>query len=196
MNSFNNSLRYYLRGSVSIIVLTFLYVLPATAQMVPGAASPKPSEVLTNDGPLKAQLDDRSFVENAASSGLAEVEMAKLAKAKSHNKKIVAFADTMLRDHTAANAKLKQIAAQLHLTVPSALNNDQKKLLTEMNGLTGDAFDRLYAEVMRKEHDTAVGLFDNAAGETKLNAQLRTFAAETLNKLREHQQRAHGLINS
>ena len=82
MNSFNNSLRYYLRGSVSIIVLTFLCVLPATAQMVPGAASPKPSEVLTNDGPLKAQLDDRSFVENAASSGLAEVEMAKLAKAK------------------------------------------------------------------------------------------------------------------
>lgn len=190
----NRNIFFQFRWSISIVALVFGSQLIAQTT-VPGAATPNTSEVMTKDGPLKSKIDDKSFVELAAVSNQAEIEMAKLAKGKSRNDKILEFADMMLRDHEAMGAKLRKVATANQLNLPTALTPDQQKLLAELKTKSGEQFDQMYIDVMRKEHDTAVGLFDNAAGEVKLNPQLRAFATEALNLLREHQRRAHALMN-
>lgn len=190
-------LRWLFRFRVTLSIVALVFGSQLVAQTtVPGAASPSTSETMTKDGALKSKIDDKSFVEIAATGGLAEIEMAKLAKGKSRNDKILEFADMMLRDHEAMGAKLRKVATANQLSIPTALTDDQQKMLTELKTKSGEQFDRMYVDVMRKEHDATVGLFDNAAGEVKLNPQLRTFATEALGLLREHQRRAHALVNS
>lgn len=166
--------------------------LPTLAQVGPTAPK-KPTEVGATDSSAKEKLTDRSFVEKAATGGLAEVEISKLAVEKSTNKKIKKFAATMVKDHEQTNIKLKQIATTNRLPMPGALSGDQQKLLTELRSLSGDNFDHSYVDIMKKDHDTTVGLFDNAAGEATLSPELRVFANQALPMLRGHQKHAHAL---
>lgn len=166
------------------------------AQPAPIPINKKPTTIVPQDSSSKEKLTDSTFVEKAAAGGLAEVELSKIAVNKTQNKKIRKFAETMIKDHDAANAKLKQIASANHLQIPAKINTEQQKMLSELQSLSGADFDQTYVDIMKKDHDTTVGLFDNAAGEATLNAELRVFANQTLPTLRAHQKHAHALSDT
>lgn len=148
------------------------------------------------DSSAKEKLTDSSFVEKAAQNSLAEVQAAKLAIDKSQNKKIKQFAQRSLKEHTAASDNLKQVASANRLELPAGVTAEQKKMLDQLQQLSGSEFDTTYASMMKKNYDTTVGLFDNAAGEPSLNAELRVFANKALPTLRKQQKQAHGLIDT
>jgi putative membrane protein len=66
-------------------------------------------------------------------------------------------------------------------------------LLQKLSKLSGREFDAAYTNVMKQDHDTAIALFENAAGDTSLSPQLREFATGLLETLRSHQLQAHNL---
>lgn len=177
-----------------ILTAALLCCSVSIAQVGPSSEK-KPTQVGPLDSGSKVQLTDQSFVEKAALGGLGEVEVSKLAVEKTTNKKIKKFASTMITDHEKSNIKLKQIATTNRLSLPAGLTSDQQKLLAELKALSGENFDRAYVDIMKKDHDTTVGLFDNAAGEAKLNPELRVFANQALPALRGHQKTAHALID-
>ena len=170
----------------------------AGAQAAPaGATSPTgPVETLPTDAAAKEKLTDSEFVKMAASANLAEIEVAKLAETHSSNKKIKAFAKRMIKDHEAINASLKQVATSNRLQLPSAPASVHTQMIADLAKLSGDDFDRAFVDITKKSHDRTVGLFDNAAGETTLNADLRVFANKQLPMLRDHQKRGHALIQA
>lgn len=178
-----------------ILIAAFACCSVSIAQVGP-SNDKKPTQAGPMDSAAKVQLTDQSFVEKAALGGMGEVEVSKLAVEKTSNKKIKKFASTMVSDHEKSNIKLKQIATTNRLSLPSALTADQQKLLAELKSLSGESFDRAYVDIMKKDHDTTVGLFDNAAGEAKLNPELRVFANQALPVLRGHQKTAHALIST
>ncbi len=179
-----------------LFFIAALVISVAALAQINATPQKKSVDVAPTDSSAKEKLTDSSFVEKAALGSLAEVEMSKVAASKTTNKKIANFAKAMIKDHAQANTKLKQLASDHRLPVPSALSGEQQKMLTGLQSLSGDDFDRTYVDIMRKDHDTTVALFDNAAGEATLSPDLRVFANQTLPLLRGHQKHAHALMNT
>lgn len=152
-----------------------------------------PTVVTPSDSSVKEKLTDGSFVEKAALISMKDMELAKLAVEKSQNKKLKKFAKKVAASSSSSMQQLKQVAAAYRLEVPQQLSSDQRKMIDEMRQLSGPKFDQSYADVMKKSQDTTVGLYDNAAGQNTLNAELRVFANKQLPLLRQNQKLAHAL---
>jgi hypothetical protein len=63
---------------------------------------------------------DSAFYKNAAEGGLSEVELGNLAQKKSNNESVKDFGAMMVKDHTAANNKLEDVAASKNISLPTS----------------------------------------------------------------------------
>ena len=128
---------------------------------------------------------DSSFVDDASAAGVGEIQAGQLAQQKGVAKDVKEFADMMVKDHTAANDKLKAIAQSKKMEVsadPAAMD----KIKTMILDLRSDkSFDQAYANNQVKAHEAAITLFQKEAREGK-DADLKAFASATLPKLEEH----------
>lgn len=146
-------------------------------------------------GAVHAAQDADDFVEDASAKGIAEVEAARLAEEKGTAADVKAFASMMLKDHGAANEKLKSLAASKKLEVSSDadLIDKAKAMILELRG--AKSFDQAYANNQVNAHEAAVKLFDEYAKDGK-DAELRAFAEQTLPTLRTHLEKARELAHA
>lgn len=133
---------------------------------------------------------DLSFVDTAAIAGMFEVESSKLALSRATKPALKEFAQMMVDDHTKAQQELQamvvagQIAGVNHL--PAELDGAHKTKLDDLAAASnGDGFDTRYQTLQLEAHQTAVTLFENEANNGS-NAALKTWAAQTLPKLKDH----------
>ncbi|MBA1144737.1 DUF4142 domain-containing protein [Mesorhizobium neociceri] len=136
--------------------------------------------------PAFAAHDAQTFVNKAAIGGLFEVESSKIAQDKAKDQKVKDFAQKMISDHGAANAKLQSIAGEQKLQVPGEPDAAHKSDLEKLQN-TGDGFDQPYVEMQRSAHTDAITLFQSYAKDGD-NATLKAFAAETLPTLKMHEE--------
>ncbi|RUW60726.1 DUF4142 domain-containing protein, partial [Mesorhizobium sp. M7A.F.Ca.US.008.03.1.1] len=66
------------------------------------------------------------FVDKAAAGGMFEVDSSKIAKGTAQDQAVKDFAQKMIDDHGAANAKLETIAGEQKLTLPKELDAKRK----------------------------------------------------------------------
>jgi putative membrane protein len=151
------------------------------------------SSLLIGAAAFAADPNSQTFTNDAGSSGMAEVKMSQLAVAQSQDAAVKRFAKMMIKDHSAANAKLTALAKQDKLTVPSAPTAAQESAESTLKGMTGKDFDRAYAAQMVKDHQAAVDLFRSAQADDQLSANLRAFAKKTLPTLEHHLKEAQEL---
>jgi putative membrane protein len=71
---------------------------------------------------------------------------------------------------------------------------DDQKAMNKLSGLSGDAFDREYINMMVKDHEKDVKEFEKASMKAK-DPDVRAFAAKTLPTLREHLQQVRDIQN-
>lgn len=135
----------------------------------------------------------QTFASKAAVMGKAEIELANLALNNTKNEEIRIYAERMIKDHTAADKKLKNIAAKESLTLPQSLDAEHRAVKEKLSALKGDDFDREYRKQMAKSHDKAVALFESAAQSEQMPEDLKEFAASTLGTLEDHQEDAHDM---
>ena len=131
--------------------------------------------------------DEKSseFLKKATNSGMAEVQLAKLAQQKATIEAVKNFAAMLERDHTAANQQVKSMADQRHVDVPSTISDDKQKMYNDMQKKTGKTFDKDYISMMVKSHNDGISLFEN----TRSNASdidVKNFADKTLPTLKMH----------
>src|SRR5579864_8800068 len=69
---------------------------------------------------LGADSPDASFYKNAAEGGMAEVELGNLAQKNGKSQSVKDFGAMMVKDHSAANEKLKSVAAAKNVALPSS----------------------------------------------------------------------------
>jgi len=141
------------------------------------------------------QMSATTFVQKAATDGMAEVELATAATKKSGNPAVKAYAQMLVDDHTKANEQLTGIAKKDGIAVPTALTAEQKAMAGKLSAKSGAAFDRAYIAGMVKDHEKAVALFKTAAADGQINADLRAFAKDTLPTLEQHLKAAQHLHN-
>lgn len=138
-------------------------------------------------------ITPQTFVEQAATAGMAEVELGRIAKERATNPQVKQFAEMMIKDHSAADSALTAIAQKHGVTVPKGMTVEQQAAATALRDKSGAAFDAAYAAQMVQDHQKAVDLFQQASGDQSLDAELRTFAEKTLPTLQHHLQEAQKL---
>jgi putative membrane protein len=148
-------------------------------------AAPALAETIANTNTLAVK--DRQFIEKAASGGLAEIKMARLALDKAQSNDVRTFAQRMIDDHSKANDRLKEIAAKNGMMLPTSLDSEDQKIYEKLALTNGREFDKQYMKIMKKDHDKDVKDFETASLSLE-NASLREFAETTLPTLKEHQQ--------
>lgn len=130
-----------------------------------------------------AASDD--FVEDASAKGVAEVEAGKLAQEKGTAADVKTFADMMVKDHTAANQKLKALADKKNIDVSddAELLDKAKAMILELR--SAKSFDQAYANNQVKAHEATIEIFEDEIKNGE-DAELKAFATETLPKLKAH----------
>lgn len=162
-------------------------ILVAALMCATGSAS------MAQDTATSAQSNAsaKEFVEQAGTSGLAEVEMGELGAQKATNGQVKAFAKQMAADHTKANQELVTAAKGKGVQVPSSRTAMHKALVEKFQQQDkGKDFDRDYMQHMVQDHKAAVELFETAADDDKLDLDLRSYAKKTLPTLRDHLKQA------
>ena len=99
---------------------------------------------------------DKNFVSDQLSDGMAEVELAKVAKDHAASADVKQFAQMMIDDHTKAGDQLKQIATSNAIPVDTKIDDKHQNLMDKLSKLNGGDFDKEYMSAMVDDHQDAV----------------------------------------
>jgi predicted outer membrane protein len=113
-------------------------------------------------------VKDRQFIEKAASGGLAEIKMARLALDKAQSNEVRTFAQRMIDDHSKANDRLKEIATKNGMMLPTSLDSEDQKIYEKLALMSGREFDKQYMKVMKKDHDKDVKDFETRRSRSRM----------------------------
>ena len=143
----------------------------------------------TETAPTASANPDNEFAMKAGSSGLAEVELGRMAAEKASNADVKAFGQKMVDDHSKANDELMSIATAKGITLPTEPNAEHKAVRDRLTPLTGAEFDKQYMAAMVQEHTRDVAEFErqSTAG---TDPELKAFAGKHLPHLQEHLKQA------
>ena len=144
---------------------------------------------------LAAGPTDPQIAHIAYTAGNLDVAAAKQALARSHNKAVRSFAQQMIRDHQAVNAKALALVKKLHVTpeansTSAGLQKSADATLKRLSHLSGRAFDREYANNEVAYHKTVNGALESTLIPSAKNGELKSLLETGLTLFREHQAHA------
>jgi putative membrane protein len=135
---------------------------------------------------------DASFYKHIAEGGIAEVDAGNLASEKATDPKVKDFGAMMVKDHTAANDKLKALADSKGIKLPTSASVAQMATEAKLKVLSGQTFDDSYIKGQVKAHQQTLALLKKeiASGQ---DADAKSFAQSILPTVRSHLKAANGL---
>ncbi len=137
-------------------------------------------------GGKMAMMADSKFAMGAASGGMMQVALGKMAVEKGSSQAVKDFGQKMVDDHTKANDELKSICSAKNMAMPSAPNAKDQAVIDKMSKMSGAAFDKAYIHDMVMDHNNDVMMFTKESN-TGMDSEMKSFAAKTLPTLKEHQ---------
>ena len=138
---------------------------------------------------------DPQIAHIAYTAGSLDIAAAKQALARSHNKAVRSFAQQMVRDHQAVNAKALALVKKLKVkpednATSQGLAKAAAAERAKLAKLRGAAFDREYANNEVAYHKTVNGALESTLIPSASNAQLKSLLETGLTLFKEHQAHA------
>ncbi|MDB5203403.1 MAG: exported protein [Ferruginibacter sp.] len=154
----------------------------------------KMSDTMSTTNTMAPSAVSEDFVAKAASGGMMEVELGRIAQKNAASKDVKDFGKMMETDHSKANAALKSAAATAGRMVPDSMSAEHRMHVQEMQAKTGAEFDKAYMSMMVDDHNKDIAEFETAAAGDK-DAAIKDFAGKTLPTLKKHLDKAK-MVNS
>lgn len=161
-----------------------------------------PALLCTAAAPLPAQprLNDLEMAHVAVTASEIDIAYARLALEKSEDPAIRAFAETMIRDHSAVNEQVAALARRLNV---QAMDNDlsrqlqveARRITGELRALAGAAFNRFYAANELRYHELVNGVIADTFIPTAQNGEVRKAFEAALPIFRAHERHARQLVD-
>ncbi|HEX4997804.1 MAG TPA: DUF4142 domain-containing protein [Terriglobia bacterium] len=159
-----------------------------------------PGVKVNSTSPSATAPDERgAFLRQAIEINAAEIQLGRLALAKTQNPQVREYAEMMIKDHIAGLEKFQKLQPGYRAGqrgVPP-LSAEDEKLKVRLSDLTGEQFDREYMGAMVSGHRDAVTLFERQANARVAHSQNKDVAAranalakQMLPMLRKHLERA------
>jgi putative membrane protein len=137
-----------------------------------------------------ADKDSQKFIKSAIEGNIAEVDVGKLAQEKAKSAEAKNFAQMLASDHSKANDEAKAAASKVGVEPPSGSSISQKATYAKLKLLTGDAFDKSFANSMVSDHESDIKEYQKAAAK---NDAVGQYAKQTLPHLQQHLKEAKAL---
>jgi putative membrane protein len=139
-------------------------------------------------------VNDSAFIGQALTGSVMEVRLGKLAQSKASNPAVKTFADRMVTDHTAMQNQWGTLAGKNGLATGVTLNQSQEQSLNQLEGLSGQAFDRAYMSAMVQDHQQDLDLF-RREGKTADSPEVRQLATTGATTIQQHLNLARQVSN-
>jgi putative membrane protein len=137
--------------------------------------------------------DDQNFVKMAAQHGMKEVKVAELGTRKAASPEVKAFAETLVKDHTAANKELTAFASANKVEISAAASPEAAEKVQDLEKEeTGQGFDKAFLDGMVASHKKTIEEFEETSKNTQ-NASLKAWVDKTLPTLKAHHEQAKAL---
>ncbi len=179
---------------LSTAAVALMLAAPAIGSAQTMQNPPAPTKTMSSTG-QQLSKQDHEFVKNAATGGLAEVELGKLAQQNAQDDQVKQFGARMEQDHGKANDELKTIAANEGIQLPTQLDKKSQQLRDRLARLQGAQFDRAYMAAMVKDHNADVAAFRREA-QSGRDPALKQFAEKTLHVIGQHDRMAKDISHS
>ena len=142
-----------------------------------------------------AKPTDPQIAHIAYTAGQLDIEAAKQALKKSKNKEVRAFADDMVKDHSAVNKQALALVKKLKVTpqdnpTSQALTKQAAAKRAELAKLSGAAFDKAYVDNEVAYHKTVNGALETQLIPSASNAELKSLLQTGLKIFQGHEQHA------
>ena len=159
------------------------------ASLILGAppARAQDATVAPSSSDVMAEVKAASYVQDTAMGDMFGVQSSELALRKSGNPQVRAFAQHVVRDHTALSQGLTQAlaGAKVDVTPPASLDPEHQQLIDTLQASTGADFDRNYLKMQMDAHQDAL----RTQVDYRLhggNAKLQDFAAKATTIMQSH----------
>ncbi|HEV7586575.1 MAG TPA: DUF4142 domain-containing protein [Longimicrobium sp.] len=121
-----------------------------------------------------------------------------IAQQKGTNADVKKFGETMVADHGGVNKQAVALAGRLNLTPEESPTSRQltqggEQARTQMNGLSGAAFDRAYIDHEVEYHQTVLDALDQTLIPNAQNAELKALLQQTRPAVAAHLEMAKNL---
>jgi len=153
------------------------------------AAYPGSSDCYDNNN------DDKAFAREALLSGLAELELAKLAEQKASSDAVRQFAKQLADDFGRNDDELRRIADENEFSLPETLDAKHEADIEVLAKLSGPEFDRAFLRAFLKENKRDYESFQNE-GWNGMYRNARNFAWRSLPTMKKDVKAAKALRRS
>jgi putative membrane protein len=142
-----------------------------------------------------AKPNDAQIAHIAYTAGVIDIEAAKQALKKSKNKEVRAFAENMVKDHTAVNDKALALVKKLKVKpqdnpTSQTLAKQAKAKRAELAKLSGKAFDKAYVDNEVAYHKAVDNALETQLIPSASNAELKSLLETGLKIFQGHEQHA------
>ena len=156
------------------------FLAPATLAVLLLSAAAAPRQAVAQQA---AAVTDSSFIQMAASLGLLQAKLGKVAQEKGSSPAVRDFGKRMVADYAKANEELKEGAKQAAYPAPVMLRDHQQ--IYNFLRMGGSSFDKKYMAAAVKAHDDAVRLYQQESESGRV-ASLKALATRMLPEVQEH----------
>jgi putative membrane protein len=186
------------------LALTFALTARAQTQMTDDKAAPATSDA-TMSGPTTTASTaeaagmvphgDKAFVLAVAEGSNQEVALSQLAVSQASSQEVKDFAQQMITDHSALNARLADLAARKGIDLTEAVAKGRQQGVEALAKKMGTDFDQAYIKDMVKGHDGTVKGFKKEVAKGK-DTDIQAFATANVAMIEQHDAHAHRLAQA
>jgi len=153
--------------------------------------------VYAQTAPAAAPPNDAQIAQIVLTADSVDVDYGNLAVKKTKNAEVKAFAETMIRDHTAVNGKATALATKLGMTpeasdTSKSLKSDGEKEMAKLKAMHGAAFDKAYIDNEVVYHQGLLQTATNAMAAAQ-NAELKNLIQKAAPAVQAHLDMAQAL---
>lgn len=157
--------------------------------------------VLAQFAPAQDKPSDPQIAHIAYTAGAIDIEAAKLAISKSKNSDVVAFAQSMAKDHEAVNVQALDLVKRLNVKpqdnpTSQALTKAAEEKRAELGKLEGDTFDKAYIDNEVAYHKQVNDALQTLLIPSAENPELKSLLETGLKLFQGHQQHAEHVAAS
>jgi putative membrane protein len=137
----------------------------------------------------------KEVIKKAAQGGLFEVEAGNIAASKASRTEVKDLAKNIVTEHKKANEDLMTIAKTKGIEAPIETSQEHKAQLEKLRNAGGNEFDKVYLDMMVKDHQKDVDTFRKWSEKID-DPELKAWIVKTLPVLEKHLQLARELNKS
>lgn len=168
--------------------------MPSQSQPMQGMPSHSmPMHMNQGHGDGRISMLDHQIVMMAAQGNNAEIQTSQLALEKSQSETVRDYAQRMIEEHTLANQRLADMAAEHGMALPADPGPLNAAIAQELAQLSGPEFDRAYMSAQENAHLRTIALLRTAITQGQ-TPEVQAYASEMLPNVTEHYEMASRAI--